>query len=947
MWNALTAGDDGEEPGSEWSKWNFMKANRKQSAVHAVAGQYSDVYTVEGFLQNDSVEEVLPLIFSDSRRGLLKFSYRMWALNRLGINPLKEVTCRLNWSEVVPICLQRDVSEDGRVKNALRKYISNYIYNCRQTIVVRENRDELNRIKTLGLSKERLRKAIAQLVNKTSNQHGWTLYRPIPSYIMRNISGVRNKANKEKQQMEQVSVSDAVGGNVEQRAEQFATSTVKAKEVETPPDINKGGTLSSVMKRVFVRGMSSALRDSYRDEAIAALGFKDWLCVNVAEVDYTPVIPQVLQADPLLARKVQSRLSAYVAICVRKARIKVMIKKYADELLRIRENFTKETVPEALLVELIRRASDENGWDGQIPSTVGLKGEIDWEVSEGKEEMRELDQASDELPPTSLIELDSYKSAMREVFDSKRHIRASFRQYAFDALNICATMRGDPSALDFSTVVPKAFHQQPTTLHRITRQLAWSASSKVLSQRRALIMQKRAAQMANIRRQYPTSKDVPRELIKEIIDQVYAEEEWGEHKPAVEPFINKLYEYTMSYVEKLGECNLEEIAESEEASCSKSGSLHEEDALSDVSSLRRGEGAQLRRSERNLHKRSIDESDVPVPECKRKMISPTVRQADVTLADFDDEQCSDQGSLEAAIKGLFERDVKGPLSSTFRRRVVEELGVTMSFSGILEELDYSSLIPLAIRRNKQVHEQVRQQIITYLIGFIRRSRLTYIAEERAPQLVELLKQYPKQNTIPLNALYALIHQIAKEKGWKRYLPLASKLKYRIYERRELITKRASVQTAQHTQQRIPPALATAIVATGSAVTPIQTTMAKNKRSSLSSLLAIGGKSVFATPDGEESQAVSSTTLASVASSSRRSLTAESSSDSFMHTMKNKLKDLSPEEMSVLMNRINEHVREKMVAQLASQIVQNFDPSQQDSMFNEILGIVDSHKTASP
>lgn len=152
---------------------------------------------------SDSVEEVLHLIYSDERRGLLKFSYRMWALHRLGINPLKEVTCRLNWSQVVPNCLQKDVIEDGRIKNSLRKYISNYIYNCRQTVVVRENRDELNRIKAQGLSKDRLRKAIAQLVNKTSNKHGWTLYRPIPSYIMRNISGVRNKAYKEKKQKEQ------------------------------------------------------------------------------------------------------------------------------------------------------------------------------------------------------------------------------------------------------------------------------------------------------------------------------------------------------------------------------------------------------------------------------------------------------------------------------------------------------------------------------------------------------------------------------------------------------------------------------------------------------------------------------------------------------------------------------------------------------------------------
>lgn len=70
-------------------------------------------------------------------------------------------------------------------------------------------------------------------------------------------------------------------------------------------------------------------------------------------------------------------------------------------------------------------------------------------------------------------------------------------------------------------------------------------------------MQKNAAQMANIRRQYPTSKDVPRDLIKDIIDKTYAEEGWGEHKPAVEPFINKLYEYSMAYVDKLGECNLD------------------------------------------------------------------------------------------------------------------------------------------------------------------------------------------------------------------------------------------------------------------------------------------------------------------------------------------------------------------------------------------------------
>lgn len=130
------------------------------------------------------------------------------------------------------------------------------------------------------------------------------------------------------------------------------------------------------MKRVFVRGLNSALRDSYREEAIANLGITDWLSVNVADVDYTPVIPEVLRADPIVARKVQTRLSGYVTLCVRKARTKKMLEKYADEMLQIRENYARENAPEELFVDLIKKASEEYGWDGHIPSAVGLKGWI-------------------------------------------------------------------------------------------------------------------------------------------------------------------------------------------------------------------------------------------------------------------------------------------------------------------------------------------------------------------------------------------------------------------------------------------------------------------------------------------------------------------------------------------------------------------------------------------
>ncbi|VDK19963.1 unnamed protein product [Anisakis simplex] len=186
---------------TEWNKWQQNETTQKQNSVDAMAQKYTHVYS-EAFLQNESIPEVLGLIYADQGRGLLRYSYRMWSLNRLEIDPLKEVTCRLNWSLVVPSCLQNDANEDARIKNALRKYISNHIYNCRQTIVVRENRDELNRIKMLNLNKELLREAISRIVNKTSDEHGWTLYRPIPSYIMRNISGVRNKAYKQNKDLE-------------------------------------------------------------------------------------------------------------------------------------------------------------------------------------------------------------------------------------------------------------------------------------------------------------------------------------------------------------------------------------------------------------------------------------------------------------------------------------------------------------------------------------------------------------------------------------------------------------------------------------------------------------------------------------------------------------------------------------------------------------------------
>ncbi|VDK21950.1 unnamed protein product, partial [Anisakis simplex] len=88
---------------TEWNKWQQNETTQKQNSVDAMAQKYTHVYS-EAFLQNESIPEVLGLIYADQGRGLLRYSYRMWSLNRLEIDPLKEVTCRLNWSLVVPSC---------------------------------------------------------------------------------------------------------------------------------------------------------------------------------------------------------------------------------------------------------------------------------------------------------------------------------------------------------------------------------------------------------------------------------------------------------------------------------------------------------------------------------------------------------------------------------------------------------------------------------------------------------------------------------------------------------------------------------------------------------------------------------------------------------------------------------------------------------------------------
>uniref|UniRef100_A0A0M3K9E8 Suppressor of cytokine signaling at 36E (inferred by orthology to a D. melanogaster protein) n=1 Tax=Anisakis simplex TaxID=6269 RepID=A0A0M3K9E8_ANISI len=308
--------------------------------------------------------------------------------------------------------------------------------------------------------------------------------------------------------------------------------------------------------------------------------------------------------------------------------------------------------------------------------------------------------------------------------------------------------------------------------------------------------------------------------------------------------------------------------------------------------------------------------------------------------------------LNEVLKGLFERDMNGPLNSFYRKRVVEEMGISMTFNGNLEELNYDRVIPEQIRMRKGIHIKVKQQIITYLIGYIRRTRLTYIAEEYAPELVDILHKYPKHNSVPLNLLYQIINRIAVKQQWKRYLPLASKLKYRIYERRELIIKRAAnnIQLNQHltlqkqlltvsgdnnndsdsnsNDNKIPIASATAIVNTGSLVSPTQATIATTSATTTDTSNTVQSNSLFerngnslSKCDTEEGQtAVSSTTYALPSSllpcSSKTNATdigqgpSDAKSSTFMETMKTKLKDLNADEMNQLMHRINEHYPER-------------------------------------
>ncbi|VDK73615.1 unnamed protein product, partial [Anisakis simplex] len=235
--------------------------------------------------------------------------------------------------------MQNDANEDARIKNALRKYISNHIYNCRQTIVVRENRDELNRIKMLNLNKELLREAISRIVNKTSDEHGWTLYRPIPSYIMRNISGVRNKAYKQN------------------------------KDLERGNEMN----YERAMREVFIRGSTRLIRDDYRDWAVATLAIKDWLRLDLKRIDFTHVIPKILKTDEFVYKRVQTRLIEYMYNFIRKARFKLLHERYRHQLLWIRQKYTRDTVPDEVIIGFLERASSENHWEGNIPSFLGTK----------------------------------------------------------------------------------------------------------------------------------------------------------------------------------------------------------------------------------------------------------------------------------------------------------------------------------------------------------------------------------------------------------------------------------------------------------------------------------------------------------------------------------------------------------------------------------------------
>ncbi|VDK20326.1 unnamed protein product [Anisakis simplex] len=239
------------------------------------------------------------------------------------------------------------------------------------------------------------------------------------------------------------------------------------------------------------------------------------------------------------------------------------------------------------------------------------------------------------------------------MFDSSRQLRASYRRYAIDKLDIRskAVQKGEQlgdDKLDYRSILPEILRNDDAILDKVKRYLHKHILSIKGKQRPQFIIRHKANEFAQLRRQYPTSKDCPRERVKMIINDVYKEQQWDNPPPSAEGFISSfLYNYSLAFIRTLAESLPGQ--ELTEEKCSEE-SLNDEESMSDISSsvsqlttptpdLNATNKTYPRRSERFYRKRTTaddstndndttnnnddtnnDNSDPSSPDIKRKRI---------------------------------------------------------------------------------------------------------------------------------------------------------------------------------------------------------------------------------------------------------------------------------------------------------------------------------------
>lgn len=496
------------------------------------------------------------------------------------------------------------------------------------------------------------------------------------------------------------------------------------------------------------------------------------------------------------------------------------------------------------------------------------------------------------------------------------------------------------------------------------QQLRSDAIQIIRKNRTEYLLQRNSVDFSMIKQNYANGRDVPNGLISGIIQKTAHEEGWNNFIPDAcfvkSILFNEAINVNSITYENEDDVDIQII---EPDSTVPKGALDEynEAGIHQTSEC----GDQPKCEEAIVKHEQLD----TFTEESQDISSAVVKHEIKNEAEMD---TSDEKIRDEALHSVFKYGIRGPLNPTFKRSAITALGIDSSFHSQFNDIDFSLAIPAVLRDDTRVVERIKAELQTFIKNQILYRRFSIIAKKNARLFAKLRATYNKETLSP-RLLEDPINRVAKEEGWSTLIPTPQTVKSRLLQCSVAFYK----SMAQELEDK--GSLRNALdqfLPKSNENTPEDT---KQERARIESLLNQATEDELE-QEGDSSSPHSrakgnilpSTSQARrfVRSSYRKSAPAvlrrplvcpgvgrhltrsaqhmlrqatsedvsSGEGEKFISAMRSKIKDMSPEAVDAMMSRINEHIREKLISRIATQIITNFDPHEHSQIFNEILGI---------